>query len=1127
MSSLLFVWRAKARRFAFRLWLTSLALMVASTELQAQAQRVDASTWSAERAAQVQQAAELRELHGRQYSDPRERALAEREYLRRTTGLGESPHHAEADAELRDMQRLQQRIASIEQRLRIARERGEHESAAREIEQESRAGSTVSMRLRAPQSGSPTGGYAYLIRADRSIGYVTIDAAGQIAVPLPTGAPFSLIVIPAGDFAIEVVEGLKVAVGGEILLGDAVQVPFATSVDDGSTYAGHYRVSLSPSNSFVNVGVEAPVGSDAAGRRFLLLAPAQTYGLTISVDAPFLVQSSPAFVAAVDSDIPLALQRGFRLQVDLRDPDGLLAGCSISGESSATPSMRVDGVANYMSQSRLEQLPGTVRAVLGVPRGVPVDIRADFWAGGNACPIQQERLNSLRFTEDTVLPINLKRQPMPVLNVVDQSGAAVPWSFAMFVETTAPYHSIYVPSDQASAYGLRADQEYEVQLYGPNSERLSAERVRVRARAGQFPVTVQVYPSARLRVSMPAPQGVYAGGVLEAYRNGALVSAMHVGANWPSNFDLPAGDYEFRLFGVTGSVFAGDQRYRLLLKPRWISHSVGAGDQELVIPLVLPQAGVRLDLSEFWAGVHLTAYQAGVPVAAMHLYTYDRWILTDLAELDVQLRGEGLDDARAVWTPTDARPLVDVSSLQSAMTYLEGTLRDAEGQPLAENYLVLSTDVEHDPRAYGTDAAGRFRIPKQRGARVWVRAPVGGRSVGTLIELGAPGADSQMDVNLAAVDFNPIDYERRDAQLIYGTGDRSFRVVFLAEGYSGLRESFTDTNGNGVWDGWLFLDANGDGLFQFGEHFQRYGDIQTPLEPNTDISAGNEPFQDLNGDGYPSISDPQVFELNVRDYVRSLLGTPEIRDGIEFDAYVVLVDSAQAGMDIEGAGGQLLLQRNTAFDARFEYSRGLLSVDYPKVMQFLRTKLERWNLQVVMINQPLRMGRANAFILANGGIGASSPNDLVAGHEFGHNPGGLADEYVEFSGTLPYALSPDYGNVADWPLDVLSPWADLLDPREDVPLSLPNSYGTGLYVGAHYYPGGAYRPSATSRMSNNVPHFNRPSQRAMAKKFCLAMLTREEITAPLPPQPVGYVFSGGFEEPSGPSYDVFTPDCPR
>ena len=216
----------------------------------------------------------------------------------------------------------------------------------------------------------------------------------------------------------------------------------------------------------------------------------------------------------------------------------------------------------------------------------------------------------------------------------------------------------------------------------------------------------------------------------------------------------------------------------------------------------------------------------------------------------------------------------------------------------------------------------------------------------------------------------------------------------------------------------------------------------------------------------------------------------------------------------------MFIEIDTLYDAAWRLDRSLLSIDGTSAHAALDSYVPDRDLTVVMINQPVRTGRANSFILANGGIGNVSPNGMVAGHEFGHNPGSLADEYDEFSGTSKSYFAPSLGHLTNRTDPSQVPWADLIGSRTDLPISTPFAPGVGIYAGGSYNAGGAYRSTSNSRMRYSAPLFNGISQKVFSRALCLRSLTESDfiggsavaegvngVTEP--------IFADGFETTSG------------
>lgn len=1078
----------------------------------------DVAVWSAERAAEVHAQRELDDVRARSASDPRGRGAVESDFVSRRTGLGSTPQPAEP--KLLERERVESEVEALELKIRLLSREQSIASVVRTLQDTRSVSGNTRMRLLAEDASSPAGGYVYVLVEGAPTQFVWIDPEGHIDLPLPEGASFGLLVLPFGPFGAQFVGEVTAAAEGSIGIRNSRRVPLDIAVDDGSTYSGGYEVQLEVDTVSGTFGIVRSVEQDGNGGAGLWLAEGASFGFRVRLTAPFLLASAPSSVNAANSSIAVSAMRGFLLQVRLQDPDGLLQGCQFNALAESLPAVSGEG-SGLSSISYSTNVDGEYRFLLGVPRGGPVSVRSSSFQGPGYCRTQEIELPVRRYLADTSVPVQVVRRPRPLIQVVGEDGIPLDWSTVVFHQVNPPGPSSYAFADSVDYSGLQAGREYEAELL---MQGLYSQPVRVQAEPGGFPVQITALRLAEVVVRMHADPNDYLIGLLEAYRDGSLVMATHVGGNWPYSLRIPEGEYEFRLIGVGGerALPQGEGYVGVALKPILVSRTIAPGPQTLDIQLPTPQTGVRFDVSTVPFGLHATLHEGDQPVVALPIHSWYSGIVTDLPVIDASLRGAGFDDVRVQWQPDTSFPMVSLTAVQGAFGRLRGRLLDASGAPLAFRYITQSNDAVDNSATYWTDAEGRFDLPKQRGARFWFSSPIAGDSVSELVEVDDPAKDSTGDVVLKRAAMHAIDPAAAGPQLLYGTGDRAFRVVFLAEGYSAQQESYTDLNGNGLWDGWLFLDENGDGLWQQNERLAMFGNVSTSPVAGTDITLGNEPFVDLNGDGYPSINDRAVFELNARHYLRALLGTREIREGIEFDAYVVFVDSNQAGMDIEGADGALVLERDTAFGARFEYNRGLLSVDYGRVLEVLRENFDRWNLQVVMINQPFRMGRANSFILANGGIGATDPNDLVAGHEFGHNPGGLEDEYIEFSSAFLGSTPRGSKNVTG-EVDVLrTPWVDLIDDRLDVPMALPYSFGTGLYAGAYYRAGGAYRSTMNSRMRLNSVQFNEASRKGLSASFCRAALSLSQVSTTVPATPVDRVFATGFE----PTYEDYISPCP-
>lgn len=440
-----------------------------------------------------------------------------------------------------------------------------------------------------------------------------------------------------------------------------------------------------------------------------------------------------------------------------------------------------------------------------------------------------------------------------------------------------------------------------------------------------------------------------------------------------------------------------------------------------------------------------------------------------------QLRAVLQGNAQATTAPfVAAQGLVVEAGPFSPARFLRGVLRDHQDRPLPGRRFTQFDDLGAptwgNACAYQTDSEGRFALPLCEGCGFEVPDDASGAGARQFLRItGKVDADRMQDIRLEP-GLPLAALAETGATRVWGDPQAPLRIVFLAEGYAAERETYTDRNGNGLWDGVLWIDVDGDGLYDDGEPATTYGTATFPAG-GTDPRATNEPFVDLNGDGVPSFDDRALFERNVQDYLRGLFSTDVFGAYRHaYQAHAVMAYSKQVGMD---HGPQW--QRDTRFSATFVPDRALIEVDYNKALADASAVTPGFDVVVVMINQPVPYGRVNAFILAAGGMKADARNDLVGAHEFGHKIGGLADEYTEFSGR--YAgTEPGGRNSTRFLRRSMVGWGRMLPAGSAEHPSRDFTAGTGLFEGSSYHPAGAFRPSMYSLMRNLQPWFNMPSK---------------------------------------------------
>ncbi len=286
-----------------------------------------------------------------------------------------------------------------------------------------------------------------------------------------------------------------------------------------------------------------------------------------------------------------------------------------------------------------------------------------------------------------------------------------------------------------------------------------------------------------------------------------------------------------------------------------------------------------------------------------------------------------------------------------------------------------------------------------------------------------------------------------------------------AEGYTDITETCTDTNGNGVRDGIVWYDLDGDGVYN-GIHDDReyYGRTRFSNIPEPDPSSANESFTDLNGDGMLNVGDPAQFELDARDFMRSLLGADFWDQHCAgFNAYLFFEPSVHAGSDVTTPAGQLSVRRDTHYRANLVLPRRVMEIDWQAAMNRALAVLPEVDMVVVLVNQTVSTGaRGNVTIAQPGtmvwpsGLSRRAVAEIGPSHEMAHHVGSLCDEYSEHSGVHPMPGSTSiWCPNASYVHEVeLVPWSNWLDVGTASPTRHLDG-STGEFEGGDYYTGGA------------------------------------------------------------------------
>jgi len=372
-----------------------------------------------------------------------------------------------------------------------------------------------------------------------------------------------------------------------------------------------------------------------------------------------------------------------------------------------------------------------------------------------------------------------------------------------------------------------------------------------------------------------------------------------------------------------------------------------------------------------------------------------------------------------------------------------------------------------------TDEKGRFNIRLPSKAFVMIALPNPQEPAGELLTIVKVPKQSSKRQTLVCPRIGDVSGDQLKKIWDSGPENTKLNIVFLAEAYTSGIESFTDTNGNGFWDGDLLLDENGNGSLDHGEHFNdrnRDGEYNAP-----------EPFDDLNGDHICNRYERAKFEADAALAASAVLNFhpfDDYRDVI--NVYTWWVSSQHGTQKFTSA--QPWRDMNTHFGV---YCYGSGEFQSSAINTAAKTQARqilpyaREIVPVVLVHDPFDALRANASF--NFRRILLSAEDSRAGavliHELGHSIGNLADEYIYDNAGGGPSYEPTEVNITTVTDPAVAKWAEFINGSPHVPT--PVWYdGYGLFEGASFYSYGAYRPTCYSMMrSTSYPFFKVNSKR--------------------------------------------------
>ncbi len=565
-----------------------------------------------------------------------------------------------------------------------------------------------------------------------------------------------------------------------------------------------------------------------------------------------------------------------------------------------------------------------------------------------------------------------------------------------------------------------------------------------------------------------------------AYQGQTLVTSARTTGDGSYEMGLGAGLYSFRVEPWGASSFEITSQLQV------VETGEVAVDEPTVLDFTLPEASARLNLELRYPSqeaLDLIGYsirfeilrdgrviktaRSGDIFSDGSNYHMESTLYLEPGTYDVRVFAAGCDPFTIASAEASVSGATALADLPEPYAW-RGVLRDAAGAPLPYLSIVSYDDLILNSNWYASEEDGSFAIPMTPGGFVRFYAPVEGDAI--LHTERFESVTESRNADLMLDQFPAFSDNGEVLTRLYGIEDRASRynIVVLGDGFTDIVETFTDTNGNGVWDGVVFYDLDGNGLYDgYPDRYQRYGDAPWP-ETGTDPTIDNEPFADVNGDEVLNLDDQTVFDQNSLDVIRALFGQDFwIHNREVFNVFRLRTISNQAGHDILDGDGEPLLERDTLLGSRARTpSRGyLLSADFSLVQALINEYVPEWDAVILLVNQPIPMGRATSFIIMGGGPHRQLGNNATIAHEMGHKVGRLSDEYTEFAESYD-GNEPISSNVTTMTERELIPWNGLIAADKEIP-SVQYSSGVGLFEGAFYRTGGVFRPAVRCMMASS------------------------------------------------------------
>jgi hypothetical protein len=418
---------------------------------------------------------------------------------------------------------------------------------------------------------------------------------------------------------------------------------------------------------------------------------------------------------------------------------------------------------------------------------------------------------------------------------------------------------------------------------------------------------------------------------------------------------------------------------------------------------------------------------------------------------------------------------------------VEASVKNRNGEGMQARISLLESRYTGSTRQYCrstylTDAQGEVELMLPPDALTFIVEPIDrlAASATVFVKKVKARKSKAQKLNIVLPENNQVEGDALKKLWDSGSDNSKLNFIFLSDAYTGINETFTDINGNGIWDGDLLLDENDNDEWDSGE---RYIDRN-----GNGVFDKPEPFEDTNGDKICNRYERAEFELTAAMMTAVVMNFEPFKSYSDsMNVYSYWTPSTHGAQKMPGFPSpwkdmqtyyETECDRNDYYGDRGKFNL-YSTANYTTINQSVNQVLPNSRFYVLLVRDPFNIMVSNSAILQSA---ADTRGGMVLIHEMGHKVGGLADEYVYGGDSwkeYPNSYESSRPNLTNNTNRETTKWADLLKEYTKIPTPTGED-GYGLFEGGSWAKG-IYRPTEFSMMRSTAFPFYKVNAEAIIK----------------------------------------------